>query len=1188
MKLTILILTTFLIQVSAAGLAQNVSFVKKNASLKELFSEIRKQTGYNVFWQEGKVNDAVKFDAFFNTVPLKDVLDKALKPESLEYTIVNNTIVVKKKDESFIDRIAAYMREINVSGTVTDAETGKRIPNVTVRLAGTTRSVVANDNGYFEFKGLPDNASLIFSSVGYAERSATANATMEIKLIPLSQTLQDVTVSTGYQTLKKGSTTGSYSVITAKDIEQTPNVNLMERLEGKVPGVQFDLRNNTIKIRGVNSYNSGVNSTPLIVIDGFPASNQKLTNITSATVEGSPRFDKQPGTSGNAILSSFNPADIESITFLKDAAAAAIWGSKAANGVIVITTKKGKKGTNTINFGATLSTSAPANFKNMTSMSNRDYLDLEQELVDRGFIADPIINGYRSAPVSEAQQWMLKAKRNPIYTSQRDSALLVLANRSNRDQLRDYMLQRAVSQQYDLSFSGGAENSSYYISGNYTKDIPVFKSNYGEVYNVNSNLTNDFLSKRITVATGLNYTYSKSQVNSAALNSLSLGTYGLSPYDMLVDENGNRIYRGVHVTSAVADSLTQAKKLLPWKYNAVDELQYNNTIATRNLFRINTSVTGTITDWLNVVVSGQIQKGAEEQTLIQNLNSYYTRNLVNTGTNPLNTSAISATPPYGIPKGAVYNAGRTNSDEYGLRAQLNVKKDWNGIHQFDFLAGSEIRQVKVSGGNQLLYGYDEDLSTSVNVNTTNTGRYYSIFGNQMSIPSANGTVFKGVTRNLSYYSNASYAYKGKYFATASVRFDDINILGVDRRDRATPLWSAGLKWNAAAEDFLKDVSWIDALSIRATLGTGGNAPTSSSNYTTISIFPADSYSQLPYASISAPANQDIGWETTKTTNAGLDASFLDNRLNTSFDVYKKKTTDILMSLPINSAYGFNSLTYNAGDMKGHGVEFALNGVLLRKNDWEWSADFNVSYNTNEVTDTRFPAKIATVGMPVITSGYPVDNLFVYRWAGLDNLGRSQIYANDGTVISSISTQTIKPEDRVYAGRTTAPYFGGFSNTIRYKGLSLYARASFNMGHKFLLQNINSSSYPSSNGFSGLLSNTQALATRWRNPGDEAFTNVPGLGNMNFNTIQRYVNSDINVRDAGNIRLQQISLSYSLPGTVLKNIPFIKRVDIGATVSNLGLIWVKNKEGIDPDYQMTGTFANLPPTRNYLFNLKVSL
>nr|WP_249665380.1 SusC/RagA family TonB-linked outer membrane protein [Mucilaginibacter sp. Bleaf8] len=1169
-------MTAFLIQVSARGLAQKVTYVQHNASLRQLFSEIRKQTGYNVFWQDAKVNDKLKFEANFRNEALEDVLNEVLSPQALTYAIVNHTVVVKKKEKSLVEKVTSLFMNVTIVGKVLDAESGKPIPNATVTLKGSSRRVFTNENGTFTFADVPDNGVLVFSYVGYNTQEATALESMIVKLTLGMQKLDEVVISTGYQQLKKSSATGAYSVIDAKEIERTPTLNLMERTAAKVPGVYFDVRNNTIQIRSANGLNG--NTPPLIVIDGFPAINQNLTTVTTRTIDGNPNNLNQPATSGNAVLSTINPNDIESITFLKDAAASAIWGAKAANGVIVITTKRGRKGNASINYNTTFSVSSPASLSNLTSMSSREYIDLEQEMFDKGFLTDPI-GSYRYGPISEAQEWMFRVNRRTATAAQRDSALNTLAGRSNQSQLRKYLLQRATTQQHNLSLSGGGENNTYYIAANYSKDVPVFKSNYGETYSLTSNLNNDFLNKRISVATGINYTYSKSQVNNTSLQSLGFGAFGYRPYEMLVDQNGNGISKPIAFTQRVSDSL-QRIGYMPWTYNPLDELNYNNTVLNKNNIRINTAIKGTITSWLNLTLSGQLQKLIGKQTFLQNKNSYDSRNLINIGTTFSGRTAI-----YGVPVGGVYKTSSTGSDEYAMRGQFNVDKTI-GDHHFDAIAGTEIRQIKFNGSTQTLYGYDEELGLGAVVNPTTP--YRTIFGYSTTLGFSDGKVFNDTKRYLSYYNNASYAYRDKYFVSGSVRLDDYTMQGVDRRNRAVPLYSAGLRWNIKRESFLEKVGWIGSLNIRTTLGTGGNIPTQGRPYTVINTGLFDSYTLLPTATIGTPGNTELGWETTRTINEGLDADLFNSRLTISLDVYQKKTTGLLVNLPYNSTYGWNILTFNGGSMKGRGAELSISGQIVRGKNWGFISAFNGAYNKNEITESRFVNTNSSPFTSILVKGYPVDNVLAYRWAGLDATGQSQIYSANGTILTSQSFPQVKPEDLVYMGRSTPPYFGGWTNTVRYRNLSLIARASYALGHKFRLRQIDQSTYPSGGSFSGYISNSQVLAQRWRNPGDEAITNVPGLSGINFNSIDWYSGSDINIRNAGNIRLQQLTLNYALPASALRALSFVKGVNFGVTATNLGLLWVSNKEGVDPDYQMTNSFNNLPPSRTFLFNMNISL
>lgn len=1175
MKLIVLFMTAFLIQVNAAGFAQNITFVKHNASLKELFAQIRKQTGYNVFWQNNKVNDQPNFEADFKNESIQNVLGNVLG-KKLTYSIVNKTIVIKEREQSLFDKVVDYFARINVSGKVLDAETGQPIPYVTVTLKGTNRQVSTNENGTFYFNSVPENGSFIFSNVSYNTTEATISKTMVIKLSAHIQKLDDVVVSTGYQQVRKGATTGSFSVLTEKDIENAPSLNLMERIEGKVPGVRFDVRNNTIQMRGINGFSKS--SPPLIVIDGFPAVNQNLVTVSNGLVDGNPNNVNQPTTSGNAILDNINPNDIESIAFLKDAAAASIWGASAANGVIVITTKRGKRAMPTVTYSATLSTSAPGNFSNVKALSNSQYIDLEREMFDKGFLTDPTSN-WRYGAISEAQEWMFRVKRGTATAAQRDSALNVLSNRSNRSQLRQYLLQNAATQQHNLSISGGGNNSTYYLSSNYSKDIPVYRGNSGETYSLSSNLTNDFLDRRILVTTNINYTYSTSKVNNAALAALSTGQLGFAPYEILVDGRGNPITKQVTFTQRVQDSLVRLG-YMPWGYNAIDELNYNNVITNKNSIRLVSSIRGIITGWLNVTLSGQYQRGMNNQYNLQNLNSFATRTLVNTG-----TTFSGKIPIYGVPNGGVYKTSNSTFDTYSVRGQLNINKNW-AQHHFDFLGGAEIKQDKYLGGTQTRYGYNEDLSTSSVFNPT--VNYTTIYGYSTNLGYSDGNLYKNTKRNLSYFALASYSYKNKYFASGSVRFEDYTNQGLDRKQRAIPLYSGGLRWTLNREDFLKDVKWLSNLSLRGSIGTGGSIPNSGASYATISVGSNDPYTSQPTGTIFVPANSHLTWETTRTINEGIDAEFFNGRLSLTADVYQKRNYNLLIVLPYNATYGFTTLQYNAGNAKGNGYEFMISGQPVMNKNWNWTSSFNFSYTANEITDQRLANTNTNGAQAVIAAGYPTDNIVVYRWAGLDNKGQSRIYGADGSILNVSGSRSITPADLKYGGRTTPPYFGGFTNSVRYQNLTLTTRVTYALGHKFMLTDITGSNFPTGTSVSGLVANSERLAARWRNPGDEAFTNIPGLAGNNFNNIDRFVKSDYNLKDAGNVRFAQVSLNYALPQSILGKVKFIKTANIGASVTNLGLIWRANKEGVDPDYQVTGQYTNLPPSKTYLFNLTVSL
>lgn len=1177
MRLSTIIILACCMQVSARTYSQSITYTCQNESLENVFKVIRQQTGYLVFYDQNELDVTKRVTLNATNMPLESVIRQVLKGQPLSYSFEDKTIIISKRSV-----VSQMLAEIPIPQLLTGSlrdENGNPIEQASVTLMPLNRHVVTSEAGFFSFTDVsPGEYTLQISHVSFQrleQKITVGNAatniriTMKVSLLKL----EGVTVSTGYQTIEKSAATGSYSVISARDLEASPSINILEKLEGKVPGVRFDLRDNSIQIRGVNNYIAG-SSAPLVVIDGFPAMDQNLAGNPGSNISGTTLA------TNNAILSSFNPADIQSITFLKDAAAAAIWGSRAANGVIVIETKKGRKGNTGVNFTSAVSVSAPADMSKLNAMNSREYIDLEQQLFDMNYFTDPA-SYWRYPNQSEAVEDMFQAQRGTITPQERDQKLAALGNKSNLNQIKKYLLQHAVTQQYNLSLNGGGDNNTYYVSGNYSKDQPVFRGNSAEKFFLTANLVNELFHKKVKVSTGINQSFSNSVVNNAALEAMSPGNNGLRPYDMLVDDQGNSINRSILFTPRVTDSLTKLG-YMPWTLNSINELNRNNTYYRKSGTRLNTQISGNVFQWLQLSVSGMYQRTQTDMKNLAQQNSYSTVDLINTGTTIVNGKLV-----YGVPNGGVYKISNASSEEYSLRGQLDIHRQWRARHVLNMIAGTEIRETKYYGYNQTRYGYSEDLGSSVTVNPlvpyTTIYRYTKTLGN------TDGGIFRDRKRYLSYYSNADYTFLDKYHLSGSVRFDDYSLIGVERRNRAIPLWSAGARWDASKESFLSHIRWLNNGSLRLTYGLGGSVPKDGTPFPLISLYGNDSYSQLPYGSIGTPGNQQLGWETTKMLNAGLDASLFNSRLQVSFDIYKKNSYGILATLPVNSTYGWSTLTYNTSNLDGHGLELNITGDIIRKLDWTWSSNFNISYNTNTIKDSRYPdIQQQPSKQPMIINGYPTDNIFVYRWAGLDKNGQSQIYYDGGKILTADMDGTdLKPTDKKYAGRTTPPYFGGFTQSVRYKNLSLSTRIAYYLGHKLLKEDINTNLYPTGSNFQGFLATSKALTKRWRKPGDEAFTNVPGIANNNFNSINRYMLADINVIDADNARLQQITLSYILPANALRRIGFLKSLTMGATASNLGVIWRRNKEGIDPDYIFSGQYSSLPPAKNFTFNINAS-
>lgn len=1166
-------------------LAYGGSYAQKRVSLAQALSEVTRIYGTKFSYEEGLLKQAqvpADMQPKDKKKPIESVLKELLYPNGFLFLYVQNnyyTIIRDSrgaKDNNGDDRFWKVL-----SGNVKDAK-GQALVGVTVLPDGyaVRNGVTTSSDGHFTIRLQEPAEALIFSYVGMEPQRRVIGSDTEINVTmgEAINLIEDVeVVSTGYQKISKERATGAFGQVTSKDLKEVPAINIMERLEGMIPGVQVDLVKNNITVRGVNTFGTseGIRN-PLIVIDGFPAIDQNLVDNTAQFAN-------------NSILNRFNPADIESITVLKDAAAASIWGSQAANGVIVIETKKGRASEPTISFNTSLSTSAPADLNNINRMSARDYVELEKELFDYGWMQDPEIWNpswmpfNTNKPTSEAIQWMYKAQKNLISRQELDSQLERLSNVDNTSQIRDNLFQNALSQQYNLSLSGGNARTTYLVSGNYSNDVPVFKSNKAQSFFVNSNVTTNFLNQRLRLSTGMNYVYTRSYTNQAASNTLGNASEALRPYELLLDDQGNKVRKALKFTDAVLNDL-HTIGLYDWTYNPIDELDYNKYNTGDNRFRINSQLGAKINSWASVSLSGMLQRTLAETSQLDELKSYSMRDFLNYYST---VNFENETFTRNFVQGGRLLLRNENSTLYNVRLQGNIDKSWGDLINLNMLIGSEIGSQTGINYAQTRYGFNEDTYTSAAYNQL--GSFMGIEGWQQGLSVSDGSVGRPNIRKMSYYTNGALSFlNGKYVVSASARFDDLTLVGISRAKRAKPIWSSGVKWNLKSEPFLQNQLWLNALNLRITYGVGGTVPAAGSNATVINIEGRNNQTGEIPASISEPRNPQVSWEKVYTQNYGVDFSVFNNRLNVNFDIYKKHSKDILHNFPYNATYGWNTLQYNGGTMESNGIDLGVSGSVIKKQNFSWNAMFNFSYNTNKVTDSRF--EVTDVSQYIngtLLSGEALDYMYAYKWAGLDETGQSQVYKANGEIIKSTQggRNLFLKEDLVYMGRKTAPYFGGFMNSFSYKGINLGVRISYEMGHVRRIESFGN--YPQYQGTQyGVIGTNNMQVDRWRNPGDEAITNVPGLKNINTNSFNRFRDSELLVIDASHIRLQQISLGYNLSPQMLKRTPF-KTLGLSAAVRNLGILWKANKLGLDPLYLRTGFYNNLAPTKNYFLTIEAS-
>ncbi|GAA3774587.1 SusC/RagA family TonB-linked outer membrane protein [Flavobacterium ginsengiterrae] len=1165
-----LILTIFLGHIAVFAYSQKVTINAKNQSVSTVLKTITRKTKVEFFYSDDLFDAQRRVNVEVNNADVMAVI-KQLIGDNYKAEFVNNKLIVISQNAKLKTGTASVMEEkIKIKGVVTNSKKEFLI-GATIWVKGTKDGAVTNFDGSYEIMAKKGDV-LVFEYMGYKKLEVTISDSLIINPIMLEDVskLDEVKiVSTGYQKIDKERSTGSFTVITAKDLEKVPVNNVLHRLEGQVAGLQLNIldADNTFVYghkagsgAGQSSYNVAIrgkstletNAMPLVVLDGTP------TELDIRTI---------------------NPNDIEKITFLKDAAAASIYGARAANGVMVIDTKKGKSGQTRINFSQNYSFSNKPSLSKLPLMNSSQVLNLEQEFVDKNLVTDPASVTYMlTSPVSQGMDLMFKYKRGEITEAQKNAGLATLSNRNTYGQAEKYLLQASTSQNYDLSFSGAENDYSYFMSGSYSKEETQAIGNDGQRLTLLSN--QDFkLFNYVKMTTNLRGSIFKYHENSLGLSPLGISLNTLLPYDQIVDDNGKSVdyYRTYYAGQTIP---LEQKGYLPWTYNYVDELKNLDRELNEQNFGATISAAFPLLKGLDAVGTYSVETSRLTNDNMYNENTFYTRDRINSATSINNDGDLVRA----IPLGGIFQSNTFGKSNYTMRGQLNYDGIIGENHLINAMAGIEARETRETQDSRTLFGYNSKTQTSVDFPSQN---YVDVNGYNYTL--SNGNEHKDFRRRfLSYYANAGYTFKNKYTLTGSARLDDYNNFGVDKRLRRTPLWSTGAKWNIKEESFLRDVNFVNSLSFRTSYGFNGNINLDVFPFTNISLSNLDSFSQQPYAFITQPANPNLRWEKTAILNFGIDFSILNSRLNGTIEYYKKDSKDLIVDFPVSPFYGVsnNALVQNAATLAGHGIDFSLNGTILKTKDFSWNSALVVSYNRTDVTDSRFQnysQYLNGSGTTPPVEGYPLNSIFAFRSAGLDATGRTQVYDKAGNLVNSF-TSLKDIEDMKYMGTNIPAYYGSFSHTFNYKKLSLYILATYKFD--YVLFKPTYGGYVNRSGRFNQYDLNTDIDKRWRNPGDEAFTSVPGIQGSAGLSYVRYVYGEDQIMDGDHIRFRELSLKYNMTDLIDRG--FVKGASITFTARNLGFFWRKNKDGLDPDFlPYTGTNMKLPAIAIYSIGFNVN-
>lgn len=1043
---------------------------------------------------------------------------------------------------------------ITISGRVIN-EKGEGLAGASLRVKGSRISILTDAGGLFRLTKVPLVSVLSVSFIGYLPQDITIdNARQQflINMLPDYRQLEEVIVSTGYQEIPMERATGSFATVNKELFNRQVSTDVISRLKAVAPSLLFDERSGTSKLSIRGRSTIFANDQPLIVVDNFP-------------------YDGD--------INNINPNDIENITLLRDAAAASIWGARAGNGVIVITTRKGHMNqplTVEANTNITLNNGPDLFYQPRASSS--DFIDTEQLLFDRGFYNADLANTTSRPPVSPVVELLALQRSGQLSAADATTQINILRQYDVRNDMKKYLYQTGLNSQNSLNLKGGSAEYNYYFSAGYDDNLSNVKGNGYKRLTMDTR-QNFKPFKNLEINAALNYTQSRVQRDNILQDIITGGPAGkvAYPYTRLADEQGNPLAMIKDYPNSFKDAAL-AQGFLDWNFVPLNELNYSDNKTSMSDTRLQTGLRYEAGRFLTAEIKYQFEQQLSNGRDVRSQDSYFTRNLVNRYTT-LAGSVLTRN----IPAGAFLNRSDGELNSHNGRGQLNYNRQWPD-HQLAAITGIEIREVKSTGNRSRFYGFDPNLGSSLPVNYMST---YSLYPSGSALIPSDQSISGTTDRFRSYYANAAYTYKDRYIFSASGRIDQSNYFGLKPNQRAVPLWSAGVKWDVSSQGFYK-LSWLPDLKIKATYGFNGNIDKTVTAFTTAN-FSNNTITGTAAANINNPPNPNLGWERTGILNLGIEFSSLNHIITGNIEYYRKRGRDLVGDSPLDPTSGQTTFRGNVAHMKGSGVDLELNSLNINKK-FRWESGLLFSYTTDEITryDVKpaFASYMADASLTGSLSSYsptpgkPLFGVYSRRWAGLDPAtGNPMGYVNgqpsmNYSALNSSSGQTV--DSLVFHGRALPPVYGAIRNTISYKGFSVSGNITYRFGYFF-----RGSSLDYSNFFNKGISHSD-YTLRWQKPGDEAFTHVPSLPAVSNSARDNfYRNSEVLVEKGDHIRLQDISFSYSLSKKQFGRLP-VQNALFYIYLNNASLLWRANDKGIDPD------FPSMPLPLNISFGIKSTL
>lgn len=1182
-KLTLTLL--FAIAFVLSGFSQTVSLKVENASLRDIFRSLKQQTGYVIIFNEEEVDKTTKLTLSLDKVELRVALDRVLKGLPYNYEIGDQRVIIKPKAQP--KPIDMSVQKAEISGTVVDTR-GEPIPWVAVSIEGTSSGGATTNEGEFTLTA-EKGQTIIFSYLGMETQRIvwTGQRSLHVVMKPEAINVGDVVV-TGYQTIDKRKLTSAITSLSDKDLDFRGALTVDQMLEGKVPGL-LSMTNSTtpgaaskMRLRGSSTFTG--TREPLWVIDGIiyenpvPLSADEINSLDNVNLIG------------NAITG-LNPQDIERIDVLKDASATAIYGTRAANGVIVVTTRTGKVGKTALNYSFNASVTQRPTYNDFDLMNSKDRVDISREIMDKGlyFPYAPKRMGYEGLMMD---YWDKKLSFGEF------QAGVSTLETTNADWFKA-LYRNSFSQSHNLSLSGGNDGTRYYFSVGYNDskgaEIGADLQRFTARMNISTRLRDNIM---------LDVRMSGS-VQDANYNPGSYSTFDEAYYTNrtipVYNPDGSLYYvdRQVNTNNTTGEAIYAPFNILNEHANGGNNVINKSLNLTANLnWEIIPNLRYMATGGLTTTTNLSEQWMGEKSFQIADLRGYAF------GNKPTGDIA-----PGTILEGGTYSHGSMNQYAWTIRNQINYNIDIGENHNINIDLGHEAKSTLYSGTQSGTFpGYMNDRGKKFvmfpfTYEELGTNSGFQVVKNWFFGGGVFPTITDKAENSMSLYGTATYTFKNLYSVNFNIRNDGSNRFGQYNNEKFNPVWSVSGRWNISDEQFMEG-SPFDVFALRGSYGYRGNVP-NMSPYLIISRPEIQPESGESSAIVNSFPNANLKWEKTSTINLGLDWALLQGRISGALNYYYSKSIDLITSRPVSLVNGMTSLMINDGQATNNGVEFNITTRNIDTKNFKWGTSLSYSYNKNtikrgsqgSITGNTYTSY---VNGSVIREGASVDGFYSYKFAGLDEYGLPRfngIYGN-----GQMTSEQYLDAAFDYSGSRTPMSFGSFSTEFSYKKLFIRAEFSYKLGYSVRLLSL----YKDGNALPFPETNMNNLMTdRWRKPGD--VTNIPVLTNIKLDKAQSggytntlvdfnevgpnsntgwymYDNSDIRVAKGDHIRLRTVSVGYGLDFKWMKKIG-VSNARVDLQMQNLGVLTFDKKlKGQDPDQVES---IGMPVLPTYNFNLSFS-